>query len=1028
MAWQINTSHRLSWTGRVGIRRETRVALRKRTVQSRWHVAAVTAAALAVLLALSGDPKAATAQAVSNQVNITAAGFVPSSSAIGAGDNVHWTNQSGVAQSVTADDGLFDSGPIPPGGGFSIAIAVPGDHAYHSTPNPSFSGMVRVVVAGLTGPAGDLANGHVPAIDFPLTVAADIGVHPTSGAEMSPTHIIVGFTPTATVAQANAALLTAHVAIMGGLPRLGLLLVAVPATADFSTLDAAITSLRADPAVELAARSEKVSVETVPQATESGIAAPRPSGLDWNWSLSSLGASTPFGEGGNWGLKASRFPQAWNLLETIRRKNPQIETGIVDVGFQFGHSDLSVLQPETLCTPVQHKCIENTSLDHGNHVAGIIGADFDNSLDATHSRGVSGANPVAHMHGTSLFFSGDSPSISLLVERIPDVFDLILTNQEPGISANWRVINFSMGMHVVDLPANDVEANGRIARKVAERAAKDHVMIVQSAGNDSTSTTPVPAQRAGLFKWAAANWVSSDPNPILVVEAIGNDRDPGVYPPGWLPQSLRRAGFSNDSGDISAPGVLVASTASTVGTGCLDANKDSTVVTASGAAYCAMSGTSMAAPFVTGLIGYLLAYNSDLSIPQLRSAVLIHAAKDTIGAAPRLDAFASLLSLPGAAKNLVDVNDYSPDGNHRQKLGPDGANLGPDTQFTHDNSSSPDGRPYYTDPDGKVDMRDFRRFRDAFFATCMESFVQTGTSPDGCPDHPSIDLNGGPSHPKKDLNFDGCVSVGESTCPTSETVYSRFDFNGDGLVSRTTTALVPLNRDGTPSDSHSPMTDLQVLESQWGLNTGELAGGPRTADTEGWTADKLSGLMESGDLEIHADDFFASPNVTDVDVSVRRLDTSNVLPPRKDQPPDGWHRRGSVYRGHGTGRPVYDQARSTRFRTGWWYAARVAAADGDARPRPGQATGLLRNSSHAAERSQLAARRQQGYGHPHCHLAGLRHGHPCQGPAAELHRLANWADARRAGAADRHHRRSGQCHCHSHRGQRDRRRPDHRIR
>ena len=55
-------------------------------------------------------------------------------------------------------------------------------------------------------------------------------------------------------------------------------------------------------------------------------------------------------------------------------------------------------------------------------------------------------------------------------------------------------------------------------------------------------------------------------------------------------------------------------------------------------------------------------------------------------------------------------------------------------------------------------------------------------------------------------------------CPTPETIYPRFDFNGDGEVSRSKTALVPLKPDGsvaaTPSEAVQ-MTDLEVLMSQW---------------------------------------------------------------------------------------------------------------------------------------------------------------------------------------------------------------------
>src|SRR5207248_2275264 len=90
---------------------------------------------IAALFGPAGASPASLAQSVSsasasNEVRITDSGFDPSSVTIGAGGSVHWTNASSAAQSVTSDDGLFDSGSIPPGGGFSIAAAASGTHAY----------------------------------------------------------------------------------------------------------------------------------------------------------------------------------------------------------------------------------------------------------------------------------------------------------------------------------------------------------------------------------------------------------------------------------------------------------------------------------------------------------------------------------------------------------------------------------------------------------------------------------------------------------------------------------------------------------------------------------------------------------------------------------------------------------------------------------------------------------------------------------------------------------------------------------
>lgn len=45
-----------------------------------------------------------------------------------------------------------------------------------------------------------------------------------------------------------------------------------------------------------------------------------------------------------------------------------------------------------------------------------------------------------------------------------------------------------------------------------------------------------------------------------------------------------------------------------------------------------------------------------------------------------------------------------------------------------------------------------------------------------------LNLDGSPTHRKKDLNGDGCVHDADpKNCPIPENVYSRFDFNGDGI-------------------------------------------------------------------------------------------------------------------------------------------------------------------------------------------------------------------------------------------------------
>ena len=117
--------------------------------------AAVLLTALALVVLSAAAPAASQTQPPDSiQVSITDTGFQPPSATIAPGGAVHWTNQATTTQSVTADDGLFDSGPLAPGAGFSLALSGPGTHAYHSSTDPAFRGSIGVPAPGLPGPVG----------------------------------------------------------------------------------------------------------------------------------------------------------------------------------------------------------------------------------------------------------------------------------------------------------------------------------------------------------------------------------------------------------------------------------------------------------------------------------------------------------------------------------------------------------------------------------------------------------------------------------------------------------------------------------------------------------------------------------------------------------------------------------------------------------------------------------------------------------------------------------------------------------
>ena len=189
-------------------------------------------------------------------IALTADGPVPATVTVRAGEAVHWTNQHFLTQTVTAADGLFDSGPIPAGGGFSLSLHVPGEHVYASAANPILAGTVRVIGRRLGGADADAARDRIPRIRFPEADPAEIAEHPLLALRASTTRILAGVAPSATVAEANAALAAADAEIVGGVPALGMLLLSVPeATGElgrFTALEEARRSLRGRGAVSFA--------------------------------------------------------------------------------------------------------------------------------------------------------------------------------------------------------------------------------------------------------------------------------------------------------------------------------------------------------------------------------------------------------------------------------------------------------------------------------------------------------------------------------------------------------------------------------------------------------------------------------------------------------------------------------------------------------------------------------------------------------------------------------------------------------
>lgn len=146
-------------------------------------MAMAMAALLAFTFGVSGG--GAVAQGTTASVNIQGFAFSPGTLQVAAGTTVTWTNNDQVAHTVTADDGSFDSGDIPPGGTFSMTFDTPGTVAYHCKIHPNMTASITVMAAAqqnqaaatqpaATQPAaqavatGTVAN-QTPATSLPVT-------------------------------------------------------------------------------------------------------------------------------------------------------------------------------------------------------------------------------------------------------------------------------------------------------------------------------------------------------------------------------------------------------------------------------------------------------------------------------------------------------------------------------------------------------------------------------------------------------------------------------------------------------------------------------------------------------------------------------------------------------------------------------------------------------------------------------------------------------------------------------------------
>lgn len=549
---------------------------------------------------------------------------------------------------------------------------------------PTRARIRRSVLVGLAALGG---CNRSPSVDdvlgersLPSRAAEDFAVNPALDIPTGRRHMLVFFAEDSDGAAIAGALARAGAHVVGCAKELRLCDVAVPEDRGWEGLNHALDVLAGEPAVAAVTHDLQLSPTLSP---------PHP---PWTRSL------------GDWSLDAIGARQAWNAVPALRwihtREPRTTHVGLFDVGFA-PHPDLEGV----LTSRVEHQ-----GSGHGTETAGVIGALWDR-------RALDGLVPQPHvaLRGVAAdIFTDDNIATEVLTTGgiYRDTIRMLLQD-DPAI----RVVNISLGYNWYSQARvrngfcdprggpGSTCANVNAVRTAIDTAGRTFgiftfrinalrpVLFVASTGNDASSTAATnfvgfPGMLSSPPANAGLRW--NDPNTLVV----GSH---SVVPTTTAP--LTEFNGSNRGGHILAPGHNVAA---------LNDRGGITLTT----------GTSIAAPMVTGAAAYLLALDPSLTNAELRDLLTVNRVdvKDPVThtitpAQPvlnlRRSVEAARVKLPGGRtvtgrKLVADLDDGSDDG------------------FSRDLVRRPPPRTW---EDVRVDMRDFRAFRDMWWMTRPASGV-----------------------------------------------------------------------------------------------------------------------------------------------------------------------------------------------------------------------------------------------------------------------------------------------------------------
>lgn len=309
-------------------------------------------------------------------------------------------------------------------------------------------------------------------------------------------------------------------------------------------------------------------------------------------------------DGNSWGLEALNVPKAWDYKD--RFQDP-IKVGIYDN--MFGKNEDLVFD-DIISNP---RKIEKV---HGTHVAGIIGAEFDNEI------GISGVATDVKLYGYAVEKSLASYArcFTKLIENDVRVINVSYgyidektysaTMNENGkaykeITREAKALSNRLQKLIIqgyDFLFIVAAGNGNETEFVKDPNGKYEYSIYDSDNLDHKNLTPVkghPDAKYSFHLTAIEDEIVK--NRIMVVGAVGHSMN-------GFKAEYYVADFSQEGSrvDAYAPGVNILSTVPD--SGFCDS-------------YMLMSGTSMATPYISGLAALILQANPELMAEQVKEII-----------------------------------------------------------------------------------------------------------------------------------------------------------------------------------------------------------------------------------------------------------------------------------------------------------------------------------------------------------------------------------------------------------------------